>query len=563
MTQKTATWLFLVSFVFADPSGLGKPARYRAIHAVHKGSEDELIFGRDEIILVTAQPSHGWWHGYRETDSSKKSGKLYRGFLTDNVESCDAWATGPAARPASDNVAPVKSAVEVPGDVKDAVATATRPNSFRYIATHTVKEGTFDELTFQKDDIIIATRGPAGTGGWWYGYREEDAEALAASKAGEAAGQLHMTDRKFFKGFVQKCISTTMCPTLKRSHQSSSVSTTDQQNFAREAGTEFYRQQQYTGSSEGMPELQVAGTCRTEYDGTYTVDPVVPWLNNRPHYKKSRGPTGYVIDAAKSSHLYWAEHSNGSPRWRFDNDFDLQSPDNYHARHESTAHFPPAGRRSWWGFCGSWATAEIEISITKQNLVPNAAEIPDEDEHRRQISKTLSSGTPEGIGGAGNGPLPSIGTAKTIYDRRRWVKKVFTHAYVDGYRRHAWGHDTLKPVSKHFLDDRGQLGCTIIDALDSLWLMGLDDASFQMEFNDAAEFVRARLSFDRPDVTVNVFETSIRVLGGLLSAYHLSNQPIFLSQAVVLGSKLSSTFKSSSGVPLSDLKLHEGVSFNP
>ena len=36
----------------------------------------------------------------------------------------------------------------------------------------------------------------------------------------------------------------------------------------------------------------------------------------------------------------------------------------------------------------------------------------------------------------------------------------------------------------------------------------------------------------KPNVDVNLFETTIRVLGGLLSAYHLSNDEVFLDKAV-------------------------------
>ena len=79
-----------------------------------------------------------------------------------------------------------------------------------------------------------------------------------------------------------------------------------------------------------------------------------------------------------------------------------------------------------------------------------------------------------------------------------------------GYKDFAWGHDELHPVSKGFGEWFG-LGLTLIDALDTLWLMGLT-----AEFGEAREWVRAELSTGlRKDQDVNLFETTIRVLGGL------------------------------------------------
>ena len=47
----------------------------------------------------------------------------------------------------------------------------------------------------------------------------------------------------------------------------------------------------------------------------------------------------------------------------------------------------------------------------------------------------------------------------------------FRHAWA-GYRKFAWGHDELKPVSRSFSEWFG-LGLTLIDALDTMWILGL------------------------------------------------------------------------------------------
>lgn len=60
------------------------------------------------------------------------------------------------------------------------------------------------------------------------------------------------------------------------------------------------------------------------------------------------------------------------------------------------------------------------------------------------------------------------------------------------------------------------------------------------EFADARAWVENSLSFDRGDV--NLFETTIRVLGGLLSAFHLSRDQLFLDKAVRAWNCLSFRF---------------------
>lgn len=56
---------------------------------------------------------------------------------------------------------------------------------------------------------------------------------------------------------------------------------------------------------------------------------------------------------------------------------------------------------------------------------------------------------------------------------------------------------------------------------DTLWLMGMKD-----EFWEARDWVRDELTFSHA-TDVSVFETTIRELGGLLSAYDLSGDDIF------------------------------------
>lgn len=97
----------------------------------------------------------------------------------------------------------------------------------------------------------------------------------------------------------------------------------------------------------------------------------------------------------------------------------------------------------------------------------------------------------------------------------------------------AWGHDHLLPISKKF-DDWFGLGLTILDAIDTLYMMDLKE-----EYGEARAFVAEDLTFDK-NRDVNFFETSIRVLGGLLGAHTVTKDELFLDKAVSLPNRVES-----------------------
>jgi len=132
-------------------------------------------------------------------------------------------------------------------------------------------------------------------------------------------------------------------------------------------------------------------------------------------------------------------------------------------------------------------------------------------------------------------------------DRQKAVVDAFLHAW-EGYKTYAWGHDHLRPISKGAQNWFG-LGLTLIDSLDTMFVMNLRD-----EFDEARDWVSSNLSFSI-NKDVNLFETTIRVLGGLLSAFHLSGDNVFLEKAKDLGQRLLGAFTSSSGIPYSDVNL--------
>src|SRR5690349_2233624 len=118
------------------------------------------------------------------------------------------------------------------------------------------------------------------------------------------------------------------------------------------------------------------------------------------------------------------------------------------------------------------------------------------------------------------------------------VRAEFLHAW-QGYKKYAWGHDDLRPLSKAAHDWYGQsLLMTQVDALDTMILMGLKNES-----ETTKRYIIEHLSFDK-DIYVQNFEITIRLLGGLLSAYQLTNDRRLLKLAEDLGERLLPVFDS-------------------
>jgi ER degradation enhancer, mannosidase alpha-like 2 len=137
------------------------------------------------------------------------------------------------------------------------------------------------------------------------------------------------------------------------------------------------------------------------------------------------------------------------------------------------------------------------------------------------------------------------------------VRTEFLHAWTN-YEKYAWGHDALKPLSKTPHDWYGQsLLTTPVDALDTLILMKLDE-----EAGKAKELIVKDLSFDH-DVYVKNFEITIRLLGGLLSSYQLTNDKRLLDLADDLGNRLLPVFNSPTGLPYVYVNLKTGQVRDP
>jgi mannosidase alpha-like ER degradation enhancer 2 len=151
--------------------------------------------------------------------------------------------------------------------------------------------------------------------------------------------------------------------------------------------------------------------------------------------------------------------------------------------------------------------------------------------------------------------FPALGHSQTQVNRRRLqrqVKAEFLHAW-QGYKKYAWGHDDLKPLSKTHHDWYAQpLLMTPVDALDTMIIMGL-----KSEVAATKQYILANLSFDK-DIYVQNFEITIRLLGGLLSAYEMTGDKRLLALAEDLGNRLLPVFNSPTGLPYRYVNLRTG-----
>lgn len=141
---------------------------------------------------------------------------------------------------------------------------------------------------------------------------------------------------------------------------------------------------------------------------------------------------------------------------------------------------------------------------------------------------------------------------------------MFQHAY-DGYIKHAYPYDELRPLSCDGVDTWGSFSLTLIDALDTLAIMGN-----YTEFRKVAAMIAENINFNI-NINVSVFETNIRVVGGLLSAHLLYRRagmdlepgwpcsgPL-LRLAEDVATRLLPAFNTKTGMPYGTVNLVNGV----
>lgn len=165
------------------------------------------------------------------------------------------------------------------------------------------------------------------------------------------------------------------------------------------------------------------------------------------------------------------------------------------------------------------------------------------------VTLIIPSVVPGAVGATGQSTAPRSLKAQQL---AKDVRAEFLHAW-NGYKKYAWGHDDLKPLSKTYHDWYAEtLLMTPVDALDTMILMGLKD-----EAASTRAYIVKNLSFDK-DISVQNFEITIRLLGGLLSSYQLTGDKRLLALAEDLGNRLLPVFDSPTGLPYRFVNLRTG-----
>ena len=128
--------------------------------------------------------------------------------------------------------------------------------------------------------------------------------------------------------------------------------------------------------------------------------------------------------------------------------------------------------------------------------------------------------------------------------RRKQIKDTFVRCW-NSYKENAWLRDEVHPLSGANNDYFGGWAATLVDALDTLWIMDL-----KTEFAEAVIAADGISFANSTHQIVNIFETNIRYLGGFLSAYDLSGDKLLLNKARQVAEMLLVPFDTPNHMPI-------------
>uniref|UniRef100_A0A336LEB7 alpha-1,2-Mannosidase n=1 Tax=Culicoides sonorensis TaxID=179676 RepID=A0A336LEB7_CULSO len=132
-------------------------------------------------------------------------------------------------------------------------------------------------------------------------------------------------------------------------------------------------------------------------------------------------------------------------------------------------------------------------------------------------------------------------------NRRDKIREMMIHAWT-GYKKYAWGANELRPVSKKPYNEgifgKNEIGLTIIDAIDTLYIMGLTN-----EYEEAKMWIENNFTLEKYQGYFDTFEGNIRLIGSFLSMYGLTQDQMFLEKAKYVVDKILPIFETKTGIP--------------
>uniref|UniRef100_A0A9J2PPD1 alpha-1,2-Mannosidase n=1 Tax=Ascaris lumbricoides TaxID=6252 RepID=A0A9J2PPD1_ASCLU len=156
------------------------------------------------------------------------------------------------------------------------------------------------------------------------------------------------------------------------------------------------------------------------------------------------------------------------------------------------------------------------------------------------------------------GKVTSNDSAISDGESRRFIRRMMLHAW-NGYKKYAWGENEVQPIAKKaysqgiFGGAGSGLAATMVDGLDTLFIMGLTD-----EYIEARNYLKKNFDITHVSGSLSVFETNIRFLGGMLSAYALTGEHFYIDKAKSIGDVLLKAFNTQTGIPKSSLNPSSG-----
>uniref|UniRef100_A0A1A9X3F2 alpha-1,2-Mannosidase n=1 Tax=Glossina brevipalpis TaxID=37001 RepID=A0A1A9X3F2_9MUSC len=142
---------------------------------------------------------------------------------------------------------------------------------------------------------------------------------------------------------------------------------------------------------------------------------------------------------------------------------------------------------------------------------------------------------------------------ENVDDKRTKIQEMMEHAW-DNYKLYAWGkNELLKPsLQTHMESSSNDMGTTIVDSLDTLYIMGL-----QTEYKEGREWIKRNFNLRNINEWVSVSEMNTRFVGSFLTLYAFTGDDMYKKKAIEVADKLLPAFWST-GIPYNLIYLENG-----